>query len=416
MFKFDRVDGPFGVPIYFFQSSQPTVSIRLVVFAGSADDIEVGTSGVLHCFEHVPFSGTARFPTAWDIEYPIIYNSGGINAHTAMTHTAYTVHVPTVVWRTALSIVVDMVAQPLLREEDMLAEREIIEEEIGERLGSLGGWMGYHGGKVLFPGHPFESNGLGTLESLRSITPDTLRRAQELCYSRRRCALIVSGNILLEELLGAAHDELSLIPDRPLSERRTEASYGEWPAHRGGERIDVDIPFGGCSVNVGFRGPRGDDFGASVRWDMLFSMMRTGMIVTSPLTKLLRKDRRLVYGVSTVQRRHHDGCIGAVSAATSRNKVERVIDSIWEVINDERTFSADRLELLRNRVRTAKAFTIEEPHGLTGETESEILLSGPKTDEELWEEKLSVTLEELRELKQQLTPEQALTIVGMGRA
>jgi predicted Zn-dependent peptidase len=86
-------------------------------------------------------------------------------------------------------VLADMVGQPLMRIEDIEAEREIILQEISE-------WHSdpYHHSlcrlpEILWPGHPLGHDQLGTVAQLESIGTIHCRRYRAQTASGRRCAV-----------------------------------------------------------------------------------------------------------------------------------------------------------------------------------------------------------------------------------
>ena len=81
MIDFERIDGPFGVPVYYQRLPVNTVSVSWVMFVGSADDAVGGGEGIYHWFEHLPSRGTEKFPGGYrDTEARLVRHGGGGDA------------------------------------------------------------------------------------------------------------------------------------------------------------------------------------------------------------------------------------------------------------------------------------------------------------------------------------------------
>ena len=95
MIDFERIQGPFDVPIYFQRLPVNTVSLYWLVFVGSADDESAGGHGVYHWFEHIPSRGTKKFPGGYfDTEARLVRHGGGSGAETGATFTGFSADIP----------------------------------------------------------------------------------------------------------------------------------------------------------------------------------------------------------------------------------------------------------------------------------------------------------------------------------
>ena len=196
MIDFELLSGPFGVPVYYQRLPVNTVSLYWLVFVGSADDDAGGGHGIYHWFEHIPSRGTQKFPGGYfDTEARLVRHGGGSDAETGFTYTGFSADVPKRVWPDALDVLADMIACPLLRREDIAAEREVILQEIDEWHSSPYTQSLCRLPSVLWPGHALGHDQLGTRESLKSIDPTQLRHAHAAGYSRNRCVMFVAGDI-----------------------------------------------------------------------------------------------------------------------------------------------------------------------------------------------------------------------------
>lgn len=246
MIAFEHYEGPFGIPIYFQKLPDVVkpVSVRWLVFVGSADDESVGSHGIYHWFEHAPFRGTKNFPDGYSATQGRFARYGGnVGAHTAQEHTSFHAFVPKRLWKEAISLITDLMAQPLLTDEGITAERQIIREELTAGISEAAGYAHYHVPKILFPHHPLGHSVIGSEETLYSMDASILRKAWEAGYDRSRCVLIVAGDIDKAELHNEICKPISNLPSRLLSERRVPASYGQLPPWQKGKTTELETPF-----------------------------------------------------------------------------------------------------------------------------------------------------------------------------
>jgi predicted Zn-dependent peptidase len=87
-------------------------------------------AGISHFLEHLPFKGTANYPTSMDLATAIDGVGGKHNAFTGKEYTGYWVKVGADKLELALDVVSDLVLTAKLRPEDIEKEEGVIVEEI----------------------------------------------------------------------------------------------------------------------------------------------------------------------------------------------------------------------------------------------------------------------------------------------
>ena len=106
-----------------------SVSIVICVGAGSRYESEE-LAGVSHFIEHLPFKGTASWPTARAVSEAIEGVGGIMNASTDREMTVFWVKVAKPHFKTAFAVLMDMVLHSRLDPEEVEKEREVIQEEL----------------------------------------------------------------------------------------------------------------------------------------------------------------------------------------------------------------------------------------------------------------------------------------------
>ena len=356
MIDFEQIDGPYGVPVYYQRLPVNTVSLYWLVFVGSADDEHaaedgVCSHGIYHWFEHIPSRGTERFPGGYrDTEARLVRHGGGSGAETGHTYTGFSADIPKRVWPDALDILADMIARPLLRIEDIEAEREVILQEIDEWHSAPYSHALCRLPSILWPGHPLGHDQLGTRETLNSIDPSRLRHAHETGYSRNRCALFVAGDIDRAQFMDVVGPCLERMPDTALSQRKRPAFYGELPTWQAGETTIVETGHDDSVVYLLFPVKSlAEGADALLQWDFLADVFSAGEL-GSPLNRLIREDSRLAYSPDFVSATHPDGGYAGLVAQTSVEP-ERVLDAFWQLIRSSELRSAEWLNYVRDTIR-----------------------------------------------------------------
>ncbi len=356
MLDFKRFDGPYGIPVFHQRMPRMVrgISLGYVVFTGASSDGDVGLDGLHHWFEHVPFRGTKKYPGGYDeIEGTVSDKNGNINAWTSMEATCYHATVHESQWKKGLDVITDMVATPLITTESVEAERKVIHQEIAGRKGSLSGKMSQEMNAILYPGHAFGHSVLGTEETLATMGAETLRKAHKLGYDRSRIAFFCTGNMSSEELLSALRRQASRIPDRGLPEQRTPEYFGPLPPIKQSHTA-IETEFPTSAIMTIF--PLEQNDGSAE--EMLAQSRTLGVLdaifqfggLASPLMRILRGDRQLVYSAWMERETCSGGGYYGFHANAKRENIPAILDAFRDVLEDPQIVSAEHLRKIKSCV------------------------------------------------------------------
>jgi len=157
-----------------------SVSIGVWVGTGSRYEPEP-LSGISHFFEHMVFKGTKN-RSYLEIKQSIEGRGGTLNAFTSEEVTCLLAKVLSSHAHGAIDVLLDMLFNPLLRDEDLEKERRVIYEEIKMYV-DLPQHRAYEGLlKLLWPRHPLGRNIIGDFKTLKNIS-----REQLIKYRQRNC-------------------------------------------------------------------------------------------------------------------------------------------------------------------------------------------------------------------------------------
>ncbi len=179
----------------------PLVSVRLFVRAGSAWETPE-ESGISHFLEHMVFKGSKT--RADGVDKLVEGKGGSLNASTSYDETVYETNLPAAEWRTALAAVRDLAFDPLLRPDDLEAERKVVLAEMRQR-GDNPYTRLYHAVFALaLEGTPYQRPVIGSEETLNAVTPESMRAYIQRRYDPRDMALSVAGRVSADEVLAEA--------------------------------------------------------------------------------------------------------------------------------------------------------------------------------------------------------------------
>ena len=156
--------------------------------------------GVSHLLEHMVFKGTER-RTAHQIALELEVRGGSLDAYTSRDHTSYQAHVLDADLPLAAEILTDLVRRPLLREEDLALERNVVLEEINGVEDTPDDLVFELHAETLYPSHPYGYSILGTAASVGALSAADLRAAHSRGYFRGNCVIAAAGHVDHQQLL-----------------------------------------------------------------------------------------------------------------------------------------------------------------------------------------------------------------------
>lgn len=193
------------------------------------------TMGVSHLLEHMVFKGTAR-RSARDIALALESRGGSLDAFTSRDNTSFQAHVLDRDLPLALDVLSDLVHSPLLRDSDLVLERNVVLEELSGVRDTPDDLVSELWGETLWPEHPYGYSILGTEESVGRLGTADLRRVHEAGYYPGNAVISVAGQVEHEEVL-ALLDQQGWFAGPP---RAAVPAVVPAAAVRGAERVEDD--------------------------------------------------------------------------------------------------------------------------------------------------------------------------------
>ncbi len=175
--------------------------------------------GVSHLLEHMVFKGTER-RTAQQIALELEVRGGSLDAYTGRDHTSFQAHILDSDLPVAIGLLTDLVRRPLLRDADLVPERNVVLEEINGVLDTPDDFVFELLSETMWNGHPYGYSILGTPDSVRALTAADLRDRHRWGYYPANVVCIAAGNVdhavvlerLTEEGWLAEHAETTARP------------------------------------------------------------------------------------------------------------------------------------------------------------------------------------------------------------
>lgn len=171
-----------------------SLSVAVYVLAGSRLESRE-LAGVAHFMEHVTFKGTRDYPTTRAVSEAVEGCGGSTNAATDRESTVYWVRLPLRNAGRAFSVLSELVVRPLLRDNDIAREREIIVEEIRSYRDDPGQYVFNLFDRAFFGDTPLGWEIAGDEESVRALPDREIRRFWSTAYRPANAVVAVAGDI-----------------------------------------------------------------------------------------------------------------------------------------------------------------------------------------------------------------------------
>ena len=200
-------------------SSMPhTRSVTIAVFVGAGSRYESNEmAGVSHFLEHLLFKGTKNWPTAREISEAVEGVGGLMNASTDREMTVFWCKVASPHFHRTLSVLADMILNPLLDPIEIEKEREVVLEELRMTNDYPTNRVDLLIDEALWPDQPMGRDVGGSQESVSGITREQISEYLGRQYSPRNSVVAVAGDITQNAVIELLNDALrDWVPDVPM--------------------------------------------------------------------------------------------------------------------------------------------------------------------------------------------------------
>ena len=388
--------------------SQPVQGVRSAsvgvwVRYGSAHE-GPDEQGVAHLLEHMVFKGTGR-RSAKDLALVLERLGGSLDAYTSREHTSYQARVLDEHVDTALEVVTDLVADPLLREEDLELEREVVLEEISTVDDTPDDLVFELHTDALWTGHSYGHSILGTRDTVAAMTAGDLRRAHTAAYRRPGLVVAAAGNIDHDRIVEQVASLLEAVPNGGVP-----AGVPEPPPAPAGERL-VERPGAQTHIVLGGRTvPHADPR----RYPLVLLSAALGDGMSSRLFQRVREDLGLAYAVFTFQSFYRTAGSLGVYVGTRPEWSDRAVGVIREELDlvAREGLEAEELEDAKGQVKGQMVLGLESPGGRLYRLALQELYGEPfRGVDELTARIDAVSMDEIRAVAGEfLDPERWLTV------
>ncbi|MGZ3787086.1 MAG: M16 family metallopeptidase [Bacteriovorax sp.] len=178
--------------LFIHSPGSTAATVQIWFRAGSALE-EKDHQGIAHFLEHMFFKGTVTRPGA-KIAHEVETFGGEINAFTSFDYTCYYINTPDTRLPDSINILLDMVANPEFKQDDLVPERGVVFEEYRRSIDSPGQFAFSKLQASAFEGsysHPI----LGTEKTIKNFSREQLQFFRNSFYNLSNALFIVAGDL-----------------------------------------------------------------------------------------------------------------------------------------------------------------------------------------------------------------------------
>ncbi len=323
----------------------PVVAIQVWIGVGSYDEQE-GERGLAHLHEHMLFKGTERNGVihrgVGDVAHAVEAVGGQINAWTSHDQTCYHVVMPATQWRVGLDVLADAVCHPAFDSEELAREIEVVVEEQRRAADDPGSVAFERLFARAFAGHPYALPILGTPESVRAVTSDTMRRFWRRHYVAENTSIVAAGDFIPAELHAAVTELFAG------QLHRQDERLGRIPAPRPAAGVElVDTAFSEAKVLLAWPVPSLLEHDVAA---LDVAAIALGQGESSRLVRQVLRDKELCNDIGSATWTPPRAGLFTVSFSTSQERLEAAVLAAVTVLQTLRTGGIEEAELDKARV------------------------------------------------------------------
>lgn len=380
-----------------------SASLGIWVKAGSRSETEA-EHGISHMLEHMAFKGTTT-RDALEIASTIENVGGDLNAATSVEHTGYFARVLKEDVALSADILSDILQNSQFEQHELDREQQVIVQEIGAARDNPDDHVFDLFQQAAYPDQAIGRTILGTVESVNSFGPDSIRAYMERNYVGDHMVLCAAGNVDHDALVDIANNRFHDL-------KPTGAPPPDKAAYVGGEqRLVSDHEQAHIVLGMEGRAYNSDGFYAV---QILASILGGGM--SSRLFQEVREKRGLCYSVYAFHWAFADSGIFGVAASTGEEEVTELIPVVLDELRKAtETITDEEVIRVRNQIRAGLLMSLESPSSRAGQlARQQILWGRPIPLQETVDRINRITADRVKQIARQVFDAGKVSLAGIG--
>ena len=315
-----------------------SVAVGVWVRQGSAHE-PPGLAGMSHLLEHMVFRGTTN-RSRRQIAVALEGLGGSLNAYTSREHTGYEARVRDHHLALAVEVLSDLVRNPLLRQEDLDREKEIVFEEIAAVEDTPEDLVFDLHGSRMWKGHPYGRPILGTRETVAAVTAADLSELRSRTHTAANLVVAAAGRVDHGALVALAEEWFGgLEPGEPVSPAGVPRTPGRGIDLVRRDSLQSHLVFGSPTPGASH----------SDRYALLLLSAALGGGLSSRLFQRVREELALAYSVYSFHSLYLKSGVFGVYLGTRSGWVADAIDAVRTVCGAVARDGLSHRELARTK-------------------------------------------------------------------
>jgi predicted Zn-dependent peptidase len=380
-----------------------SASLGIWVKAGSRSETDA-EHGISHMLEHMAFKGT-KSRSALEIASAIEDVGGDLNAATSVEHTGYFARVLKDDVALAGDILSDILQNSLFEQQELDREQQVIVQEIGAARDNPDDHVFDLFQSAAYPDQPIGRTILGTVDSVKSFGPQTIRAYMDRNYVGDHMVMCAAGNVDHDALVEIATERFTTLrPDGAPEPVKAKYVGGEERLLSNHEQAHIVLGLEGRAYNS-------DGFYAA---QILASILGGGM--SSRLFQEVREKRGLCYSVYAFHWAFADSGIFGIAASTGEEEVTELMPVVLDELKKAtETITDEEVIRVRNQIRAGLLMSLESPSSRAGQlARQQILWGRPIPLQETVDRINRITAERVKLIARQIFDTDKVSLAGIG--
>ncbi len=183
-----------GLTVLYYPKKSNSVVVEVMIKVGSCHE-KGHERGISHFLEHILFEGTSKRPTNKEISNELERIGGDFNAYTSTEKTCFYAKVLKKHFSIAVDVLADILQDPLLREEDIKKEKNVVLKEIAMIYDE----PRYHQWILLqqnlFEKHPCKFPTYGNVKVIKALNREKVERFFKKHYVPNNMVVSIVGDV-----------------------------------------------------------------------------------------------------------------------------------------------------------------------------------------------------------------------------
>ncbi|WNF35411.1 pitrilysin family protein [Bacillaceae bacterium IKA-2] len=317
----------------------PTVrSVSIGIWIGTGSRFESKeVNGISHFIEHMFFKGT-HTRSAQEIAEAFDGIGGQVNAFTSKEYTCYYAKVLDEHAEIAIDVLSDMFFNSVFEEKELEKEKNVVLEEIKMYEDAPDDIVHDLLAQASYGGHALGLPILGTQETLKSFTNQTLRGYMEDEYTAEKVVVSVAGNVD-ESFIEKVE---SIFKDVKKNEQARQFTTPNFLANKLVRKKKTEQ----AHLCLGFNGLQ---IGADDIYSLVILNNILGGSMSSRLFQEVREKKGLAYSVFSYHSSFHDSGMLTVYSGTAPNQLDELYETMMETLNSMKDIGITEKELNKGK-------------------------------------------------------------------